>query len=183
METLKRPPKLNPFRRSGWQRRVWDENLVLVRVVKTDTVDLAPNAAEWCRLPYPDHPRGCPAYGKRGDCPPRARRFNSVFLPPFYLVAVRFDLQNHVQRMLAKHKDWTVRQARCVLYWQKRVDAQLVAECEKRLRTLPSGFGYTLKPEAMGVNVITTCLKQGISIEVKPKHYAWKIAIIGRYTV
>ena len=29
-------------------------------------------ARDWCRLPYPDHPRGCPNFGRRADCPPMA---------------------------------------------------------------------------------------------------------------
>jgi predicted metal-binding protein len=153
---------------------------MFVCVIKTNLLDFAPKTVEWCKLPYPDHPHGCPAYGKRDDCPPQAKKFSSVFAPPFYIVAVRFDLQHHVQRMLSKHEDWTVRQARCVLYWQKSVDKQLTCECEKLLKSLPAGFNYTLKPEAMGVNVVTTCIKLGIPMETKPEDFVWKVAIIGK---
>jgi hypothetical protein len=29
-------------------------------------------AGKLCRLPYPNHPKGCPNYGKRALCPPKA---------------------------------------------------------------------------------------------------------------
>jgi len=148
--------------------------------IRLDSIDCTERAREWCKLPYPDHPKGCPAYGKRVDCPPQAKRFNEVFEPPFFLVAVRFDLTEHVAKMLKKHPKWTEKQAKCVLYWQKTVEKTLRQKCEKLISRLPNGFCYTLKPEAMGINVFTTAFKHGIPIETRPKQYVWKIAVVGK---
>jgi len=153
---------------------------MLTVLIKLDRIDYTEKAREWCKLPYPDHPKGCPAYGRRKDCPPNAPRFHERFDPPFYLVAVRFDLAEHAKKMRVKHPDWSEKQARCLLYWQRQVDKQLKKECLKLLDKLPASFDYTMKPEAMGVNVITTALKIYIPIETKPQNYVWKIAIIGK---
>src|SRR3989344_5459104 len=90
----------------------------LKEIVTTDC------ANEWCRLPYPNHKKGCPNYNKK-DCPPKAAFFKNIIKSPFKLVAVNFNLEEHAKRMKEKHHDWSDKQARCVLYWQKGVDKKL----------------------------------------------------------
>ena len=136
-------------------------------------------AREWCKLSYPLHPRGCPNYGRKDTCPPTV-----ALIPDFvdlnrhvWLVAIEFDLASHVQRMLDLHPKWSDRQARCVLYWQPRVN-KMLREDVQTFSTL-AGATYTLCPEAMGVDVIKTARKCGIPIKAQPTDTVYKIALMG----
>jgi len=75
----------------------------------------------WCKLPYPGHPRGCPNYGKRDICPPKAPLIMDVPDPPFILVGVSFDLGAWAKKLKKKHPHWSDKKARCCLYWQGKV--------------------------------------------------------------
>lgn len=96
---------------------------------------------------------------------------------PVWLVAVEFDLRSHVERMMHLHPGWSNRQARCVLYWQGGVNKELedLARCFAR----SVGRGYTLCPEAMGVQVIKTASRAGVPIKPRPVDLVHKIALIG----
>ena len=137
-------------------------------------------AREWCKLPYPDHPRGCPNYGKHITCPPNAPLIYDYFNldKPLYLIPVQFDLGAHIKKMLAKHPDWSERQARCVLYWQSSVNKELKAECNIFRWKHPEMI-TTICPEAMGVNVIETARWCGFQVETKPTKIVYKIALAG----
>jgi len=137
-------------------------------------------AREWCKLPYPDHPKGCPNYGHKSTCPPTVPLLETLYdlSKPSYLVVVEFDLAGHVHKMLAKHPDWTERQTRCVLYWQGGVRKQLQAEVDYYLRIIPD-LVATLCPEAMGMNVIATAQLAGVPVRVKPEDRVFKIAFLG----
>ena len=135
---------------------------------------------EWCKLPYPDHPKGCPNYGKKSGCPPHApliEEFVDIH-NLIWLVTVEFDLASHVQRMLKLHPKWSNRQARCVLYWQPKVNKEL-KEAMLRYNHTIWGSVYTLCPEAMGVNVIETARRRGIQIKDFPTDKVYKVALIG----
>lgn len=134
---------------------------------------------EWCKLPYPDHKNGCPNYGKKAECPPEApliKDFIDLTIPHWFIV-VKFNILAHIKRMKEKHPMWSDRQAKCVLYWQGTVRKTLRDECLNFCRS--SNRIFTLLPEAMGVQVIQTAKKIGIPIEVKPKEFIHKIALIG----
>jgi len=104
---------------------------------------------KWCLLPYPGHPHGCPNYGNRELCPPKARMFYELVQPPYVLVAVLFDLNAHVQRMKERHPKWTDRQLRCLLYWQGHVAKKLEEICN-RVKQEDSFIVYC--PDGAGVN-------------------------------
>ncbi len=135
-----------------------------------------------CRRPYPNHPRGCPNYGKRPACPPAAPLLWDYFdrHRPTYVVWNRFPIGEHAQRMWRRHPDWTERQAYCCLYWQPRARKQLahaIAFCRKGNR--PAGLVATVCPEAMGVNVTETMLQCGITLEWPPRQWAYQVALMG----
>ena len=136
-------------------------------------------AREWCKLPYPDHPRGCPNFGQRASCPPEAPLVENHFdlSQPVWLIAVGFDLQHHIGRMRVKHPNWPDRQARCILYWQGSVNKEL----RSLTQYLVEGTGriYTLCPEAMGVQVIKTASRAGVPIRPRPTDYVYKVALAG----
>jgi len=152
---------------------------VLVIKLKESDIVLTPETREWCKLPYPNHPDGCPNYGKKADCPPNAPWFTDVVKPPYTLVGVRFNLQNHIRKMRKKHPNWTHRQLKCLLYWQNKVRSQLRKKCEKVATKIEDAI-IVYNGEAMGINYFATCKNIGLILERNPRKYVWKIAIIGK---
>jgi len=137
-----------------------------------------------CRRPYPNHPKGCPNYGKRSTCPPQVKLINEIFdaNKGFWIVWVDFDFASHCNNMKTKHPEWTQRQIECCLYWQ--------GTARKMLRGAVDGIWYYLKdqketwmvnciPEAMGVNVTETMKLLGVELEWPPKKIVRKVALLG----
>lgn len=136
-------------------------------------------AREWCKLPYPLHPKGCPNYRHKYGCPPKTPLVEDVIdlEKSCWLVVVEFDLGSHIERMLSLHPDWSNRQARCVLYWQGTVNREL------KLRSFVAKTEYPnadifLTPEAMGVHVIKTMQSLGFPIETQPARRVFKVALL-----
>jgi len=133
----------------------------------------------WCRLPYPNHRRGCPNFGKKDKCPPRAPRFEDIVRAPYWLVAQSFDLKAHAERMKRKHPHWSERQARCVLYWQGTVNKALREWASLLWKELGDDYMVVKIPEANGVNLFATCAKIGIHLKRNPD-LVWKMMIVAR---
>jgi len=122
--------------------------------------------SEWCKLPYPNHPKGCPNYNKKLFCPPNHIDINKYFdlSKPLYFVFAEFDLEKHSKRMKVLHPNWTERQCKCCLYWQSKVRKQLTENI--KLVSMVLGTDRTTScPEAMGVNVFATCALSGLKLE------------------
>ena len=85
------------------------------------------NVRGLCIRPYPNHPKGCPNYGKRPTCPPQVKLIDEVFdiNRGFWIVWIDFDFKSHCNRMKRKHSDWSKRQIECCLYWQGKARKQL----------------------------------------------------------
>lgn len=139
---------------------------------------------EWCRLPYPGHPRGCPNYGKKDGCPPDARSLSDLLVGggPVWAVWNRFDLAAHAARMLERHSGWSRRQARCVLYWQPGARKQLRVRIQDWLGRFRLGGPWQLvgNPEAAGVDVSATMKQVGLHLLWPPERYAYQIVLVGR---
>jgi len=120
---------------------------------------------KWCRRPYPNHPKGCPNYGKRATCPPEAPMFDKLGLePPYYLVIQEFDIEAQEKRMLERHPKWSKRQARCCLYWQRGLMKRIRDEAEIFMVEHPQSVMIEC-PEGSGVNLYSTCRLHGIKLE------------------
>lgn len=147
-----------------------------------------------CKRPYGwnpktrrySHPKGCPNWGRRDTCPPKA-----VLLPEFFdmtkpilAVWVAYDLASHRKKAKAKHPDWSNRQCGNSRHWQNGVLARLRREVKYNLERSPL-FGNsknliaTDRPEAMGVNVTETMKNVGVILEWPPVNIVRKIAFIG----
>lgn len=137
-------------------------------------------AREWCKLPYPGHPKGCPNYGKKAICPPRIHTVDRVFdlEGPHWFVIEEFDLGAHAKRMKGKNPEWSERQCRCVLYWQAGVKKRLRERTKFEMVGRP-GTISTDCPEAMGINVILTLRRLGVPIKTKPNQTVYKVALMG----
>lgn len=136
-----------------------------------------------CAKPYPGHSKGCPKFNAGyPDCPPDAPRFYDVFDIKFsvYAIVNEFDLAAHVRKILGVHPDWSDRQARNVYYWQKGARAVLRNKIGLVLSLVEfKGYGFTMCPEAMGVNVTKTLAEEGINLEWPPVNIARQVALIG----
>lgn len=155
------------------------DDLFLAEVIVEVEVRLSPTW-EWCALPYPGHPHGCPNIGKYPDCPPLAPRIEEVvdLSRPIWWVGSVFDLATFRQRMLERHPDWSERKAECVLYWQPTVrkrNGVLIAEF---LAEHPGAVAFS--PEGLGVNATTTLRAAGVDIRWKrPLQIVHKGSMIG----
>jgi predicted metal-binding protein len=133
-----------------------------------------------CRMPYHNHPKGCPNYFKNVACPPQAPLICKAIdlTKNVYLIYNKFDLGAHVDRMSKRHPQWSQRQLECCLYWQGTARKQLrekvrnFIDDNKSLREL-----YV--PEACGVNITATMMLIGIELEWPPKTVTYQIALIG----
>jgi len=149
------------------------------QVVKGLSTIVWTETSNWCVLPYPRHPKGCPNFGKKKGCPPTAKKFWSLIKPPYVLVGVCFNLNEHVERMRGKHPDWSEAQLKCLLYWQGKVDKKLRKLALKVKSQIPNST-ILYRPEANGVHVFKTAENVGIHLERNPSNFVWKIAIVGR---
>ena len=136
---------------------------------------------EWCQMPYPDHPKGCPNFGKADKCPPEAPTVGDYFdlSSPLWLVHSEFNLADHIGRMQEKHPQWSLKQCRCVLYWQSTSRKQLKNRIKEAL-SMTGANGSAMIPEAMGVNVYATAKLAGLRLE-RIRHLAMcrHVALIG----
>lgn len=138
---------------------------------------------ELCFRPYPNHPKGCPNYGKRPFCPPRCPHIQDYYdiSQGFRVVWIDFDFAAHRRNMLRKHPTWSQRQIDCCLYWQGTAN-KMLREAVQDMEYYLQGRGNwktTYCPEAMGVNVTATMKSIGIDLEWPPQKIVRKVAIIG----
>lgn len=141
-------------------------------------------AREWCRLPYPNHPRGCPNYDTgRLSCPPDAPLVMDKFdlSKPHWFVVVEFNMKAHVEKLRAAHPDWTDRQLRCCLYWQGGV-RKLLRQLSEDFVSRNPGTEYTTCPEAMGVHVLKTLREFGVPVRKKITDTVYKVSLAGYQT-
>lgn len=137
---------------------------------------------ELCYRPYPNHPKGCPNYGKRPKCPPRGPKVEDVFdvTNGFTIVYVSLDFAAHRRKMKSKYPNWSQRQIDCCLYWQNSLNKNLRDEVFHLMRgRFPSSYKASFCPEAMGVNITATMKNVGIELEWPPQNIVYKVAIIG----
>jgi len=131
-----------------------------------------------CKRRYPNHPKGCPNYGKKPTCPPNAplwEQFCDIGLAT-WLYFTKFNLAEHREKMRAKHPNWSRRQLDCCLYWQPKARKPLYDFL--KMNPMP-GFFLTKAPEAMGINVTETMKQIGIELEWPPETWTYQVAMGG----
>ena len=140
-----------------------------------------PEVTELCYRPYEDHPHGCPNFNKKPGCPPKAVPIFQTLDPARSIWAVWnvFDLAGHVERLRAKHPDWSLRQLRCCLYWQRGARRDLALQCLELLAETGEALVIRACPEAQGVNVTETMKQIGIVLEWPPQTVTYQVALMG----
>jgi hypothetical protein len=132
----------------------------------------------WCALPYPDHPKGCPNFGKSADCPPLAPYFLDIYKPEVYIAFMRFDFGEFLQRKRQIHPGWTERALRNPWHFQGHLDSRLKNFISSELEKPEfKDFVRVTSPEAMGVNIHLTARRAGIELEWPPKKNMYRIAL------
>lgn len=136
----------------------------------------------WCGLSYPGHPKGCPNYlTDKEDCPNNSPYISDILdlTKPMFLVFSEFNLKQHILNMKRKHPDWTDKQCKNVLYWQRISKKQMIDRAMRACKLTNSNKIIT-KGESYGVNLYITCKKAGLHLEkiknIKTCHY---VAILG----
>jgi len=143
-------------------------------VLSLSEVVIDPKVREMCRLPYPDHPQGCPNFGRKRGCPPNRPLF--ALRPPYFAIINEFDLASHLERLRAQHPQWTEPQFECRLRWI--AGRELAAELSQFRLSYPLLSTDTC-PEASGVDVTGTLRRAGVVLEWPPAKVVRQVAIAG----
>lgn len=131
-------------------------------------------------MPYPGHPKGCPTLNKKQGCPPTARPLHKQIVSPYFAIINEFDLARHTRSMSAKHPQWTERQVRCCLYWQRKARKELESLIESFLGDYAHiDMDVERCPEACGLNVTETLRHHGVRLEWPPVNIVRQVAIAG----
>ena len=133
-----------------------------------------------CKLPYPNHPRGCTNFHRRDDCPPKAPVIYETLnlMEPVYAIFNVFDFAFHVKKMRDKHPKWSDRQVQCCLYLQPKARKYL----REKIKIFKSKFpdlAIISTPEAQGVNLTATTCNAGIDLEWPPETVTYQIVLAG----
>jgi hypothetical protein len=134
-----------------------------------------------CYAPYPGHEKhGCPNYGKKDRCPPKAPLIRDLIdlSKPCYAIYNVFDLGAFVEKMREKHPTWSYRQLSCCLYWQPGARRVLKDELKGFARE-HRGLVLLGTAEACGVNWTETMKSVGIELQWPPTKFAYQIVLAG----
>ncbi|KKM13330.1 hypothetical protein LCGC14_1717270 [marine sediment metagenome] len=133
-----------------------------------------------CVKTYYNHPKGCPNFNKRSDCPPKALLLHKILdlSKPIYVVYNIFNLYGHVKSMRNKYPNWSQRQLENCLYWQGKARKQLRIRVNNFLKNNENQH-VLYCPEACGVNITETMKSISIELEWPPKTFTYQVALIG----
>ena len=164
------------------------KNEIVIIPLNAVYIDERSRDGTWCCAPYPNHPKGCPNFGKRDSCPPRAAKFEDIvdINKPLFAAIVRFDLKEHAQKMFERHKEKHKDEEsyksmprgmqRNVLYWQNTVRKQL-KRIAYNVKGLLDDYIVLEIPEANGVNVFKTMAAHGLKMKTDPD-IVYKVMLI-----
>lgn len=140
-----------------------------------------PKIQKMCLCPYFNHPKGCPNFGRRIDCPPNAPFFPNIFEEEVYIAAVIFDFEGFLNIKRRQHPEWRETALRNPRHWQGHLRSELRKfVSEKLLNGSNYGDAAIFNPEAMGVNVTETCKNVGLKLEWPPQKIVCRVALIGQ---
>lgn len=135
---------------------------------------------EWCKMPYPGHPNGCPNFGKP-TCPPNTEPYYELIDPPYYFIVHFFDIKSQVKRIREKHPKWSDRQCRNPLYWQRKQRKILREITEETIKRISfKNARILMRPEKHHVNVFSTCRIHKFKLEKNPQDTIRLISMLGK---
>ena len=152
-------------------------------MIELNKIIITAKTWDWCQIPYPNHPKGCPNYNKKAGCPTTVKMFDEIFDmdEPIYLVHSHFDLTNHIAKMLKRHPKWSDRQLRNCLYWQPKSRSDLKGKILLALMKVGLNYMSIQCPEAMGINLYATTMLNGLKLDpIKSMKICRHIALIAK---
>jgi len=138
--------------------------------------DVRARDGTWCKLPYPNHPRGCPNFPQCPESQPNFIDIQNQYV--WYAVLEEFDLVTHAEKMKRKHPNWSERQCRNLLYWQNSVVKRLKAKVQS-YKSDESDIILEI-PEASGINIFETLSQVGVILQRNHPNYIVKIMLLGK---
>ena len=132
----------------------------ICKPVQFESIVWAEQIKRLCRISYIDHPEGCPNCGdpKCRDAPFMRETVRKY--PYLYLGLAVVDFKKYLDMMRRKHTDWSEKQIKCVMWYQKQVKSHFYQYMKQRahgkylLLGCGSGFGDGLySMEACGIYV------------------------------
>ncbi len=155
-----------------------------IDVIDKSTIVFTPKTRDWCRLPYPGHPRGCVNYGKHDTCPCNTPYRADILEKHdrFVLVHATFDINAYAGKMREIHPDWSEKQLRNSRHWQ----SQLKSKMKKKIagvhhdELFGAGGGFMGRPsmEAAGIFVFATLRRNKIPFDVKAKKFIKMVCLL-----
>lgn len=140
-----------------------------------------------CRAPYHNHPKGCPNYGKRDDCPP-CDRVDELFdlTMPMWVIYTEYQVGVFAERMRVCHPEWSnqPRQWYNCIRWQgtaRKQHKQDILEFQEVFPTLH----VDINPEARGINVTEMMKQVAIDLEWNyhedhdPNRKTYRVSVAG----
>lgn len=158
---------------------------ISTNVIDKSTIVFTPKTREWCRLPYPGHPRGCSDnYGKCETCPPSTPYRVDILEKhdKFVLVHATFDINAYAEEMRKVHPDWSERQLRNSRLWQSQLKSKMKAVIAgmEYDELLGAGSGFDGRPsmEAAGIFVLATLHRNKIPFDVKAREFIKMVCLL-----
>lgn len=70
---------------------------ISVKKIPPESIVFTRKTWGYCRMPYPDHPNGCPNFGKNPNCPPNSKYMEEIKekYKYFYLIYANFDFRGY----------------------------------------------------------------------------------------
>ena len=139
----------------------------------TGNLEIDYTVRDYCTLPFPGHPEGCPNFGKKKECPPSAplvKDFIDLSKPHYFMVA-DCDFSAGTEKPKNRSEDTTWN-------WNEYVEP-ILCERIKEFQKEHPGTVFTMHPSAVGVDVFKTAQNVGILLEFSPDESFCKIALIG----
>lgn len=130
----------------------------------------------WCKLPYPDHPHGCPYYPKcHQNIPVFTCQHEQSF--KWYAIILEYNQNDKIKRLQRNHPDWS--HDLIMNHLEKNIIKQL-----KRKAIVNSnrwqGDIILERPEASGINVMLTLFNENIVIEPFDTNNVKRFMFIGK---
>ncbi|MBU7016320.1 MAG: hypothetical protein HXS44_02330 [Theionarchaea archaeon] len=151
------------------------DETVITCVEVTGTLKIDHNVRDLCRKPYPGHPKGCPNYGKKKECPPQAPLLEDFIdiSQPHYFVVLKC-----IRNGRFPNQESTLEEAQFHSYWSDTLEKILCKYIQEFQKDHP-GTVFTYHPSAVGVDVLETARNVGIPLQENPEKVFHKIVLIG----
>ena len=81
----------------------------MIQQINSSMLEYKHSIQNLCRAPFYGHPKGCPNYGKKGDCPPDLPLIDELLdlKSDMYVIYTEFPVGKFAERMRIAHPEWS----------------------------------------------------------------------------